>query len=100
MPVYPGSRYEGVARSALVRTNGQVDAILHSRERVKAEELGEGDVIHEFEVTEELDLLAFDFGGKTRLFWLIADVNEIIDPFNIPVGTKLIIPPEEDFSKR
>lgn len=100
MPVYPGSRYEGVARSALVRTNGQQDAILHSRERVKAEDLNEDSVVHEFEVTEELDLLAYDFGGKTRLFWLIADINEIVDPFNIPVGTKLVIPSEEDFSKR
>lgn len=100
MPVYPGSRYEGIGRSALVESNGQVDAILHTRKRLTSTDLGEANFVQELEVGDELDLLASDFGGKSRLWWVIADLNEVVDPFSIPVGTKLVIPSEAEFAKR
>jgi len=100
MPVYPGSRYQGVGRSAIERTAGVLDTILHTRERLKAEDLGEGYVVHTVETGDELDLLAWYYGGKARLGWLIADVNELVFPFDLEVGQELIIPPPEEFSKR
>lgn len=40
-----------------------------------------------------LDILSMENYGTPLLFWLIADMNDIIDPMiDIPSGTKLKIP--------
>lgn len=41
-----------------------------------------------------LDIIAYNFYGTPRFWWVIALANEIIDPFDIPVGTTLRIPPK------
>lgn len=50
-----------------------------------------------FEVTPEyqsrLDLISFKFYNTPRLWWVIAYASNIGDPFNVPVGTRLRIPP-------
>lgn len=40
-----------------------------------------------------LDMIANSFYGTPKYWWVIAIANEIIDPFDIPIGTKLRIPP-------
>ncbi len=39
-----------------------------------------------------LDLIAHRFYGDASLFWVIAYYNNIMNPFNIPVGMELKIP--------
>lgn len=50
-----------------------------------------------FTVTESekdrLDLISYSFYGTSKYWWVIATANYIIDPFDIPVGTYLRIPP-------
>lgn len=47
----------------------------------------------------DLDLLAFNITGREGLWFLIADVNEILDPFEtIETGRQLVIPTSESFS--
>lgn len=43
---------------------------------------------------DRLDLIAYDYLGNSEYWWMIAELNRsiIIDPINVPVGTKLIIP--------
>ena len=50
-----------------------------------------------FTVTESeenrLDLVSYSYYGTPNYWWVIAIANYIIDPFNVPVGTNLRIPP-------
>lgn len=40
-----------------------------------------------------LDLIARKFYSSPTLYWIIGYFNDIKDPFNVPVGTELKIPP-------
>lgn len=42
-----------------------------------------------------LDIIANRFYGTPRFWWIIALANYIMDPFYIPVGTTLRIPPKQ-----
>lgn len=45
-------------------------------------------------VTENrLDIIANEYYGTANYWWVIAQANYIIDPFDVPVGTSLRIPP-------
>lgn len=50
-----------------------------------------------FTVTESekdrLDLVSYSYYGTSNYWWVIAIANEILDPFDVPVGTNLRIPP-------
>lgn len=40
-----------------------------------------------------LGLIAQDAYGDPSLWWVLADVNDVVDPFNLPVGEELRVPP-------
>lgn len=40
-----------------------------------------------------LDVVALKFYNTPRYWWVIAIANYIIDPFDVPIGTRLRIPP-------
>lgn len=50
-----------------------------------------------FTVTESeknrLDIVSYSYYGTPNYWWVIAMANYIIDPFDVPVGTNLRIPP-------
>ena len=50
------------------------------------------DRVHEVIDGDRLDTIAFKYYGNSRLWYIIADANEITNPFEIEVGSKLIIP--------
>lgn len=39
-----------------------------------------------------LDLISFHYYKTPLLWWVIAEASDIIDPFNVPIGTVLRIP--------
>lgn len=41
---------------------------------------------------DRLDIIANEYYGTPRYWWIIAQANYIIDPFDVPVGTQLRIP--------
>lgn len=44
-------------------------------------------------VENRLDKIAFRFYGTAKLWWAIAQVNNLVDPFmDVPTGTQLRIP--------
>lgn len=45
------------------------------------------------EITKNrLDIVAADYYGYPTYWWVLAMANNIIDPLNVPIGTKLRIP--------
>lgn len=45
---------------------------------------------------DRIDLVAYDEYGDSRLWWVIALYNEILNPLILPYGKKLIIPEYQD----
>jgi len=98
--IFPGSRYEGVPIVPVTAKNGRPAKYLELRERVTEDDIEPDVRIYSVENGDTLDLIASKFGLPTRLWWLIADVNDIADPFSLTVGQELIIPGTTDFAKR
>ena len=44
---------------------------------------------------DRLDIVAAETYGTARFWWVIALANNIKDPFDVPVGTSLRIPPKQ-----
>ena len=42
---------------------------------------------------DRLDIISYKYYNTPKYWWVIAMANYIFDPFDIPVGTKLRIPP-------
>ena len=49
-------------------------------------------VDHVLKLGERLDILASIYYGDEELWWVIALVNRIQDPFSLAIGTRLRIP--------
>ena len=86
----PMSRYRKYFR--ITDSNG--NEIIESYNRVEIVE-SDGDIYHKVKVSEvnRLDLIAYNYYGTSMLWWVIAEASNIINPFNVPVGTVLRIPP-------
>lgn len=71
--------------------NGESHYNLYSRPISKVEII---DCYHRVELREvnRLDIISLKQYGTSKLWWFIASVNNIIDPFYIPVGVTLKIP--------
>lgn len=50
------------------------------------------DILHVVKDEDRLDLLAHEYFGDSRLWWVIAEFNNILWMFDLTVGTTLRIP--------
>lgn len=50
------------------------------------------DTFHVVKASDELDYLAHNYYGESKYWWVIADANNIINPWKLEVGTNLVIP--------
>jgi hypothetical protein len=50
------------------------------------------DTVHVWRAGDRLARIATDAWGAPQLWWLICDLNEIVDPFAIAVGARLRLP--------
>jgi hypothetical protein len=96
MPIFEGSRYAGVDYTAITGQDLVTRKYLHLR-TPKTEEDVEADwIIHESSIGDDLDLLAYvytnDNANKSKLWWLIAEVNGLLWPLDVEPGTDLMIP--------
>jgi len=98
MPVFEGSRYENVEYTAIVGKDLITRKYLHLRESMKAEDVNPSWVLHTVNAGDELDHLAYKYSGqdanKSKNWWVIADVNNVLWPLDVETGTSLIIPTE------
>lgn len=50
------------------------------------------DIYHMVTYSDRLDTLAFQYYRNSKYWWIIADVNDVLNPFELTVGQTLIIP--------
>jgi len=93
--IFRGSRYENCRFTGIIGKDGKTRKFLHAREPLKAEDMFEPIVIHTFQRGEELDELAWRAVQKPRLWWVIADVSNVMFPLDIEPNTDLVIPMSE-----
>lgn len=88
--IYLGSRYEDADIAYVL--DGRVGTTRATAFRSPVEV--ETDVRYWFWREEDrIDVIATRYYGEPDLWWRIADANpEILDPLNIPIGTKIRIP--------
>ena len=95
MPVFKGSRYEGVKFTGILGKDGKVRKYLHGREPIKLADVKEPLVVHLLEQGEAIDELAWRAAGKPRLWWIVADVSNILFPLDVAPGTEIVVPTRE-----
>jgi len=98
--IYEDSRYkEAILLSLIGLPQDLTDRIRRNvvlyPEVLTAEDFGQELSIHVVEPGETLDSIAFDvYGeGNERLWWVLGQINNVIDPFDLRVGMDIIIPP-------
>lgn len=84
-------RYKNVRTLRDEDTNKLYHEIINTPEIVQSE----NDDYYTVTLDEEnrLDIISNAYYGTPKYWWVIADANYIIDPFDVPVGTSLRIPP-------
>ena len=95
MPVFRGSRYETSKYTGIVGKDLLTRKYVHDRTPLKFEKIDPSWVQHIFVEGETLDSIVYDYtenAGKAKLWWMVADVNNILWPLDIEPGTKIIIP--------
>ncbi len=101
MTILTNSRYEGVDITPILQPDGTQRSFLHDRKVTDQKNIGEGFTITEYITGEEWDSLSFQRSGKARLWWVICDINDIIDPHEpILKGTRIKIPDELFFASK
>jgi hypothetical protein len=99
MPVFKGSRYEGVEYDAIRDNTGQVRRILHPPPRVALEELENDFQVLPVQAGDELDMLAFKFSGAERRWFVIADLNDIDFAWDLSDFKEIVVPDEAGFAR-
>jgi len=93
--IFRGSRYENCKFTGILGKDGKVRKFLHARDPLKARDMLDPIVIHSLQQGEVIDELAWRAVGKPRLWWVIADVSQVMFPLEIQAGTELVIPMRE-----
>jgi len=52
----------------------------------------EKDKYHTVKAWDDLQSVAFMYYGDSKFWFILSDVNELLDPFILDIGTTLIIP--------
>lgn len=96
MPVYKDSRYADTVYTSVLGKDQVSRKWLHPRDVLTQEDVDQDWALHTTKVGDDLDLLAYKYTGdnprKSKLWWLIADVNNLLWPLDVDPGTDLIIP--------
>lgn len=98
MPILSGSRYEGISLIA-ISDGTRTRVLMEDREPISVDAIGPNPIHHVVQEGDEIDALARRFGGNERLWWVIADVNDLDFPYELETGAALIIPPRDFFAR-
>lgn len=94
MPILSGSRYERV-NLVLIATPTRTRVLMEDRDPLTLDDVDGEPIQLTVQEGDEIDELAFRFSGKHRLWWIIAEVNNLEFPYELESGTTLLIPPRE-----
>lgn len=98
--IVSSSRYSIDGRYLVITEDG-VDKIFLSERRVFDSELLKNEEFtnHFFRDGDRVDQLAFNYGNDATKWWLIMEVNELVQwPLSIVPGVELKVPSQERFS--
>jgi hypothetical protein len=99
MSVFKGSRYENCVYIGITGTDLVTRKYVFGRVALTQADIAPSWIQHEIKDGDALDSLAYQYAGddadKTKYWWKIADVNEILWPLDIEAGTRLIVPVKE-----
>jgi hypothetical protein len=98
--IFRGSRYENVRFTGILGRDGKVRKFLHAREPLKVEDMVEPILVHSFQRGEVIDEITWREVGKSRLWWVVADVSGVLFPLDIEPGTDLTVPIPELAARR
>ena len=90
--IFRGSRYESVAFTGVKTLDGKTRKMLHDRRIFSLDDVSDSAIEHVVQGEETLDALADRFYKDDRLWWIIADVNDILFAFDLQPGDILVIP--------
>jgi len=101
MPVYTDSRYSG-GRQIWIRTERGAEEktlpFIYAYKDVTVNMTTA--LVHTTQFGDRIDELARKYGGKSTLWWVIADFNGMFRlPLYLPPGLKLNIPTRDDFRR-
>ena len=92
MTVLRGSRYEGVPYTGIQTEDCQIKKFLHDRRIISLDDVKTTAVEHTIVGEQQLDTLANLYYKDERLWWVIADVNDILFPLDVEPGQVVLIP--------
>lgn len=92
MPVFRNSRYDGSSYIGLTLSDGKIKRWVAPQSPMTVDDISADWVEHVVEGPQDLDMLALAYGGKEQFWWMIAEVNNIMFPWDIAIGTRLIVP--------
>lgn len=95
--IYQGSRYQGSDVTEVVFRNGNSRLFLHPRQMLSPSivTLDTEAIEHEIVEGDEIDALAFRYYDDESLYWIIAEVNSLLNLWELTVGQRLTIPSKE-----
>lgn len=99
MTIFRGSRYAKLEVTNIRDVTGRLRQFLHDRNIVTEDDLLGDFTVYTIAGGDSLPNLAYFFGGRTILWWIIADINGLDGMFDIQVGDSLLIPSNAFFSR-
>jgi hypothetical protein len=88
--IYTDSRY---ANGAIFKAHDARTNVYYANVRRRFPLLSSKFFHYSWVENDRIDAVAYSLLGDPQFWWMIMDFNpEVIDPFNIPVGTVLRIP--------
>jgi hypothetical protein len=89
MPIFAGSRYEGLSFTPLIDDDGEITRrFIHLRVPPPPRSARQ----HELLPGEEIDFLAYHYLGQARRWWQIAEVNNLFWPLDLPQASRVDVP--------
>lgn len=95
MPIYSGSRYQGVDYTGTLDRNGKERKLLHDRRIFSLDDVKDDAIEHTVSGKERLDTIADTYYQDEDLWYLIADVNDVFYKDDVVPGQVLVIPNPE-----
>ena len=92
MPILRGSRYQGVPITGVRTADGKERKFINDRRIFSIDDVREDAIEHTIIGGQQLDNLADIYYKDDKLYWLIADVNDILFPLDIVPGQVVIVP--------
>ena len=92
MAVYKESRYEECPYTGILGKDGKVRNFLHPRVPLDLDNMGDEFFLRTIKAGEVIDEYSWDVAEKARLWWVTADVNDIMFPLDLTPGTDVVVP--------